>query len=508
VTQTQSAAQIAAVGVSKRFGGVAALTKVDLHVEPGSCHAVIGENGAGKSTLMRILCGELTPDEGQVVVRGVAVADAGVHSARAAGIAMVHQELSLVPDMSVAENISLGAPPTALGFVRSRAQRQLARDALARVGVGIDVDELVSRLPLAARQFVEIAKALRREPSVLIVDEPTAALTPRETDRLHDLLRELQRQGMAIVYISHRLREVFSLCSQATVLRDGQRMGQLAIADTTPDELIGLMVGRELAEEDEAQRDVAPGEPVLRATDVHARGVHGVSLEARASEIVGVGGLVGAGRSELVRAIIGVDRRERGDVVVRRADRWLRIDSYRAAIRHGIAFVPEDRRGEGVALDMSVAENLSLPSVAELSRFGVERRPERQRLVSGVIDALAIRTDSPDRLVGELSGGNQQKVAVGRWLPKTPSVVVLDEPTRGVDVGAKAEIHRQIRAIADGGAAVILVSSDLPELLALSDRILVLSEGRAAGWLDGAEATSESVMRLATSKREELTVGA
>jgi ABC-type sugar transport system ATPase subunit len=492
---------LSAVSVTKHFGGVAAVTDVDLDVLPGTCHAVVGENGAGKSTLMRILCGEVRPNAGRVLVGGEPVG-AGVHGARAAGIALVHQELSLVPDMSVAENIELGAPPTTAGVVRSRAQRRVAREALEMVGLSIDPDEPVGRLPLAARQFVEVAKALRRSPKVLILDEPTAALTPQETERLHDLLRELQGRGMAVIYISHRLDEVMSLCSTVTVLRDGRKVGEVKVADTRPSQLVTLMVGRDLTTDLRARRHTAPGSVVLVASNVRAPNVNGVSLEVREGEIVGIGGIVGAGRSEFVRAMIGLDPRHSGDAWIVRNGRRESITSYRQAIRHGIGFVPEDRRKEGLALEMTVSENVSLPSLDAISHAGFEQRGARAKLVDDVIRQLAIKTDSPHRDGGALSGGNQQKVAFGKWLPKRPSAIVLDEPTRGVDVGAKAEIHRLIRAIADDGAAVLVVSSDLPELLALSDRILVLSRGCPVGWLDGATASSEAVMSLATREQE------
>jgi ABC-type sugar transport system ATPase subunit len=495
---------LSGVGVTKRFGGVAALADVDVDVAPATCHAIVGENGAGKSTLMRILCGELAPDAGRVLVAGEPIG-AGVHGARRAGIAMVHQELSLVPDMTVAENVSLGAPPARAGFVRAAAQRGAAREALDRVGMGsLDPDEPVARLPLAARQFVELAKALRRAPQVLILDEPTAALTPRETDRLHLLLEELRAEGMAVIYISHRLEEVMSLCSVATILRDGRKVGETAVQDTSSGQLVSLMVGRELKEDLRVHRTRSAGDVVLSAEGVAAPGVADVSVEVREREIVGIGGIVGAGRSEFVRAMIGLDPRTSGTTTIVRDGRTRTIRSYREAVRNGLCFVPEDRRREGLALDMTVSENLSLPSLDAISRAGFEQRSRRAGLVADVIAKLSIKTDSPQREGGALSGGNQQKVAFGKWLPRRPSVVVLDEPTRGVDVGAKAEIHRLVRAIADDGAAVLVVSSDLPELLALSDRILVLARGREAGWLDGETATSEAVMRLATGERTEV----
>ena len=458
---------------------------------------VIGENGAGKSTLMRVLCGELRPDIGRVYLDAQEMQH-GVQAARRAGIAIVHQELSLVSELTVAENICLEDPPTRFGFVRTRARRDLALAALERAGVELDPDQQVGNLALAARQFVEVAKALRRNPKVLILDEPTAALTPQETKQLHRLLRDLLKDGISLVYISHRLEEVLEISSRIVVLRDGRTVAELQAADTNPDALVSLMVGRELTQDLRVGRSAQRGQLLLRATGIRAPRVRDLGLELYAREIVGVGGIVGAGRSEFVRAMIGIDPRDSGHTEVMGNGRFREVRSYAGALASGISFVPEERRVEGITLDMSVSENLTLPSLRALSRFGFERRGAGREIVDHLIRKLAIKVDSPRQEAGTLSGGNQQKLAFGKWLPRAPRVVVLDEPTRGVDVGAKAEIHRLIRDLADQGAAILLVSSDLPELLALSDRIVVLAQGRIAGTLDGDEATAEAVMSLAT----------
>lgn len=500
---------LTAVNVSKHFGGVQAVTNIDLDIRPGTCHAVIGENGAGKSTLMRILSGEIAPSAGTVLVGG-RPAGRGVHAAHEAGIAMVHQELSLVSDLSVAENIVLGSTPTVAGFVRGGARRAAAVEALARVDLSVDPDEITDELPLAARQFVELAKALHRNPEVLILDEPTASLTPQESDALHSLLTALAGAGMAIVYISHRIDDVLALCQTITVLRDGQKVRDIAAADTERDELVSLMVGHNrlggvrTSTSERRQR----GDVVLTARNIVAPMVNDASLDVHAHEIVGIGGVVGAGRSEWIRAILGVDPREAGEVWITTERGRHRIRSYQDALRHGVAYVPEDRRLEGLGLEMSVEDNLSLPSVSELASLGLLSRKRKLRLVKQAISATSIKTASTRTDAGALSGGNQQKIVFGKWLPRKPRLIVLDEPTRGVDVGAKAEIHRMIRAIADAGTAVLLVSSDLPELLDLSDTIIVLCRGTITGTLQREDATPDHVISLATRSQHSVIGGA
>lgn len=504
----QSEFALSARQVSKQYGGVHAVKNVDLDIRPSSCHAVIGENGAGKSTLMRILSGEIGPSTGEVLVAGAPMGK-GVHNAQRAGVAMVHQELSLVPGLSVAENIALGLTPTLAGFVRSKARRESAKRVLARVNLDLDPDELVDQLPLAARQFVELAKALHRRPKVLILDEPTASLTPQETHALHSLLTQLAEAGMAIVYISHRIDDVLELCETITVMRDGRKVGELAADETDHDQLVSLMVGQHPARA--STRPAAGGNPrgelVLSAKNISTAIVTDASIDVYEHEIVGVGGVVGAGRSEWIRAILGVEPRQAGEVWITTEHGRYRVRSYQDALRRGVAYVPEDRRLEGLALDMSVEDNLSLPSLCALGRFGTIRKNRKNILVKLAIADTRIKTASPRAHAGSLSGGNQQKIVLGKWLPRKPRLIVLDEPTRGVDVGAKAEIHRMIREMARSETAVLLVSSDLPELLDLSDRIVVLSSGKVTGTLQRSEATPASVISLAVRNQHSLTGG-
>lgn len=500
MTIDNSQPALEANGIVKRFGGALAVDDVSISVAPGEIHAVVGENGAGKSTLMRVLAGILIPDEGVVSVNGVSLTG-GAKSALDAGIALVHQELSLIPEMTVAENILLGSTPTKFGFIRAAELRATAAAALDEIGVSVDLDESISRLSVSLRQFVEIARAVARKPRVLILDEPTATLTPAETDYLLAMLQRLAAKGMAVIYISHRIPEVFRICNRVTILRDGQVVDVTKIEDTTPGAVIENMVGKELKQDLDSRRDAKPGEIVLSARGIRAHNVNGVDLDVRAGEIVGLGGLVGAGRTELVRAIIGADVRTAGSafIMVEGAPRY--ITSYQVAVRAGIGYVPEERRTDGLALTMTVADNIALPNRRELSVFGVQLKQKTTAFVTALAAAVALRPPQIERNVGEYSGGNQQKVAIAKWLGRKPQLIVLDEPTRGVDVGAKAEIHRLVRELADTGAAVLVVSSDLPELLELSDVIHVIRDGRIMGTLSGAEADEKSVMSLASGEK-------
>jgi ABC-type sugar transport system ATPase subunit len=488
-----------AQGVTKRFGGAVALHDVDISVHAGEIHAVVGENGAGKSTLMRVLAGIITPDEGSVDVGGRTL-EPGPRAAIGAGVALVHQELSLVPEMTVAENILLGAPPTIGGFTRGHELRRIARQALDEIGVSVDLDEPIARLSVSLRQFVEIARAIARTPRVLILDEPTATLTPAETDYLLTMLQRLAAGGMAIIYISHRIPEVFRICTAVTILRDGEVVARSTIAETTPSGVIDAMVGRELKLDLQVRREADPGDVVLSARGIRAKNVRGVDLEVRAGEIVGLGGLVGAGRTELVRAIVGADPRTAGTVTVTVKGRMSTIGSYGSAVRAGIGYVPEERRTDGLALTMSVADNIALPNRRTLARGSVLTRRAMNDFATHLAGVVGLRPPQIEREVGQYSGGNQQKVVIAKWLGRNPDVIVLDEPTRGVDVGAKAEIHRLVRELADRGTAVIVVSSDLPELLELSDVIHVVRDGRITGTLSADEANEKSVMSLASGE--------
>lgn len=497
VKAAQPAPVIEAVELVKRFGGAVAVDDVSVTVHRGEIHAVVGENGAGKSTLMRMLAGILTPDAGEVRVDGEPLSG-GPRAALDAGVSLVHQELSLVPEMTVAENIVLGATPTAAGFIRSSEMARIARDALAEIGVEVDLNERISRLSMSLRQFVEIARAIARKPKVLILDEPTATLTPAETDYLLHMVQRLASAGMAIIYISHRIPEVFRICSNVTVLRDGRYVTGGQVAATTPGAVIDAMVGRELAKDLTIRRVAHAGDVVLSARGIRAKKVHDVDLNVRAGEIVGLGGLVGAGRTELVRAIIGADSRTAGTVTLTVNGHVRRIGSYQSAVNAGIGYVPEERRTDGAALTMTVSDNVALPNRWALSRAGVLSRGATQRYVRALATEVDLRPPRIQREVGQFSGGNQQKVVIAKWLGRKPDLIILDEPTRGVDVGAKAEIHRLVRELADNGAAVLVVSSDLPELLELSDVIHVIRDGRIAGTLNHDDATEKTVMSLAS----------
>lgn len=487
---------VEAAAITKRFGGAVAVDNVSIAVRSGEIYGLVGENGAGKSTLMRILAGILAPDSGEVRVDGHPIVG-GTRAALDAGIALVHQELSLVPEMTTAENIMLGAFPTRLGLTDSRELRRVAAQALDEIGVSVDLDERVGRLSVALRQFVEIARAVARKPRVLILDEPTATLTPTETHHLLAMLQRLAERGLAIVYISHRIPEIFRICDRVTVLRDGHLIETTPIDQITPDTLVATMVGREYKVVLQTHRVSTPGEVVLTARGIRARRVHGIDLDLRAGEIVGLGGLVGAGRSELVRAMVGADPRTTGRVTVRSNGRSRSISTYQSAVRNGVAYIPEERRTDGLALTMSVSENITLPNRRRLSVGGVMKRATIAGFATRLAKAVGLRPPEIRRDAGEYSGGNQQKIVIAKWLGRDPKVIVLDEPTRGVDVGAKAEIHRLIRGLADRGAAVLVVSSDLPELLELSDVIHVIRDGRIAGTLPAAEADERSVMSLA-----------
>ena len=486
--------------ISKHFGGVFAVDDVSLSVPPGEIHGLVGENGAGKSTLMRVLAGILRPEGGHVVVDGNRLRG-GAAEALDAGVALVHQELSLVPEMTVAENILLGSTPTRAGFINRREQRRIAADALEEIHVTVDLDEPVARLSVALRQFVEIARAVACRPRVLILDEPTATLTPAETDYLLEMLERLAERGLAIIYISHRIPEIFRICHRVTVLRDGKHIDTIAVSAIQPDELVNMMVGRELKLTLESRREQTTlGEVVLSARGIKAAGVNGVDLDVRAGEIVGLGGLVGAGRTELVRAMIGADVRSGGGTTLRTDGKTVRITSYRSAVANGLAYIPEERRADGLALTMSVSDNVALPNRKALSRTGILLVRKIASFARGLADAVGLRPPEVQREVGDFSGGNQQKVVLAKWLGRDPKVIVLDEPTRGVDVGAKVEIHRLVRELAAKGAAILVVSSDLPELLEFADVIHVMRDGMIVGTLPAEVADEQSVMSLASGE--------
>ncbi|WP_419704467.1 sugar ABC transporter ATP-binding protein [Promicromonospora sp. NFX87] len=484
-------------GVAKSFGPVAALRSGTLVVQPGSIHALVGENGAGKSTLVKIVGGVHRRDSGTVELDGEPVDFAGPAEAKAAGVAVIHQEPASFPDLTVTENIFLGREP--LGRFRRidrRAMREGARDLFRDLGVDLDPDRPAEGLSIADQQIVEIAKAISLDARLLVMDEPTAALSAVEVRRLFAVARGLRDAGRAVVFISHRLDEVADLCDTVTVMRDGEHVSTDAVADVTPDELVRRMVGRDVAELYPKVPSTA-GEVVLRVEGLESTGTfHDVSFEVRAGEIVGLAGLVGAGRSEIARAVFGVDRYDAGRVTV--GGRPLRPGDPAAAIAAGLALVPEDRRLQGLVTESSVGRNVSSVMRRRLARLGILLPDAEARLARDWSGRLEVKAGALDALATTMSGGNQQKVVLAKWLATGPKVLIVDEPTRGIDVGTKAEVHRLLSTLAAEGLAVLMISSELPEVLGMADRVLVVREGRIAAELGRAEATPEAVMRAAT----------
>jgi rhamnose transport system ATP-binding protein len=483
--------------LAKSYAAVRALSDASLDVRAGEIHALVGENGAGKSTLVRILTGATAPDDGRIEIGGHHVREFTPADARRLGVVAIHQHPALFPDLSVAENLALGVEPGGLlARVDWRARRAKARDALSRVGADIDVDREARTLSLPEQQLVEMARALSIEARLLILDEPTASLTPREVDRLFALLHDLRAAGVAIIYISHRLDELPRLADRVTVLRDGRTVATQLMTEVDAPTLIRLMVGRDVASVF-PKRNVVLGDPVLTVEGLSsaAAGVQDISFTVARGEIVGLAGLVGAGRTELARVLFGVTPRDRGTVRV--AGRLVDPHSPAEAIASGIAYLPEDRRRHGVVLDLPVSANLTLAALSTVSRHGwLDDKAERAE-ATRLVEALGVKTASLDTPVRQLSGGNQQKVALGRWLVRAPDVLILDEPTQGVDVGAKAEMHRIIGDLAAAGMGVVLISSELPEILGISDRVLVMRQGRIVAAFDRASADAESVMAAA-----------
>jgi len=487
-------------GISKSFPGIRALITVDLEVRAGQVHAIVGENGAGKSTLMRILNGVYQPDEGKIELDGVVVRLTSPIEAKKHGIAMVYQELNLVPDLTVAENICLGATPAIGGFVRRGEQRAEAERVLSQLDAGVNPDDVVGTLSVSQQQIVEIAKAYRSQPRIVVLDEPTSSLSEHEVQAMFRLVRRLRDKGAAVIYISHRLREVLEIADQVTVLRDGRMIESRPIAGITTADMIRLMVGRELTDIF-PKREVEIGDPVLKVSGLSRAGAfHDVEFEVRSGEILGMAGLVGAGRTEVARAIFGLDRSDSGTVTLDGQERT--IQSPAEAVRTGIAYVPEDRKRDGLVQQMSIRDNITLAILPSLASAGWIRAGEQQRLAVEKATAMTVNPPVVDRNVDTLSGGNQQKVVLAKWLATKPRVLILDEPTRGVDVGAKSDIHHIIGDFVAQGTAVILISSELPEVIAVSDRILVLHEGAISAVLPRGS-SEQDVMRAATGEVEQ-----
>ncbi|SOD63426.1 monosaccharide ABC transporter ATP-binding protein, CUT2 family [Streptomyces zhaozhouensis] len=487
--------------VWKSYGAVAALRGAHIELHAGEAHALVGENGAGKSTLIKVLAGVRKPDRGVLELDGVRTEFKGPQDARAAGVAVIHQEPALFPDLSVAENVFAGRQPRGrFGRIDERAMRERAHALLARLGVPLDPRRPARGLSIADQQIVEIAKAVSLETRALVMDEPTAALSGPEVDRLFSVVNALRAESTAVLFVSHRFAEVTALCQRVTVLRDGAHVSTGPLAETSVDRLVAQMVGREpdaLFVRRREQRP--PGDVVLEVEGLSRAGAfRDVGFHVRAGEIVALAGLVGAGRSEVARAVFGVDRRDAGRVTV--AGRTLPGGRPRAAMAAGLALVPEDRRQQGLVLAASVQRNATLPRARQLSRFGFLVGGAERRAAREWAGRLRTRYGDLDDPVGTLSGGNQQKVVLAKWLATAPRVLIVDEPTRGIDIGTKAEVHRLLARLAADGVAILLISSELPEVLGMADRVLVMREGRLVADLPREAADEESVIRAATGQ--------
>jgi ABC-type sugar transport system ATPase subunit len=481
--------------VGKSFPGAQALTDVSLTIAAGSCHALCGENGAGKSTLGKILAGLQSPDEGQVFVFGQAVHLHTPHDAMAAGIAMVHQELAFCENLSVAENLCLGDIPKRRGLVDFAEMQRRAAALLAETGTTLDVSRRLGELSIGNRQMVQIAAAVGGGAKIIVFDEPTSSLSQAEAERLYELLGRLKARGVTCIYVSHRMPEIFALCDAVSVLRDGRHVATRSTAGLTEDELVEMMIGRSIAEYIPTPRTTARGDEVLRAEGLTIPGRFAdVSLTLHAGEVVGLAGLMGAGRSEVAAALFGLDALTAGRIFFRGSPVDLRDPQQ--AIALGIGFVPEDRKRQGLVLSESAMRNTSLPTLPRLSRFTWIWRARERAQTSLLFERLRVRTPGLDAVVAGLSGGNQQKVVLAKWLATKPQVLILDEPTRGVDVGAKAEIHALIGELAAQGTAILVISSELPEVLRLAERILVLREGHLVGEVAREDASQETLLRM------------
>ena len=485
-------------GITKRFPGVLALNGVSLEVRAGEVHALLGENGAGKSTLIKIIAGVYHADAGEMHVGGRPVSVRNPHDAQALGISTIFQEFTLAPDMTVAENIFLGREPLrirALSIVDRRELIHRTREVLTSLDLQIDPEATIKHLGVAQQQMVEIAKALSLEARLIIMDEPTATLTSREIDRLFEAIDRLKRRGVAIVYVSHRLDEVKAIGDRATILRDGTCVGTVPVASTTIDEMIRLMVGRDLKDKF-PKLAIEPGEEVLRVEQLTREGIlHGVSFRVRRGEIVGIAGLVGSKRTETARAIFGADPIDSGRIFLHGLP--VKVRTPADAIANRIALVPEDRKRHGIFASLSVWENVVISALRHFSRNGVLDLRRARQCAQAYVSSLRVATPDLDKRVLELSGGNQQKVVIAKWLNTNAELFLFDEPTRGIDVGGKIEVYRLMGELLSRGAAIVMISSELPEILGLSDRILVMRDGRICGEFDRADATEENILNCA-----------
>lgn len=485
-------------GISKSYSGVAAVQNVDFSVRPGEVHALIGENGAGKSTLLNILSGVRAADSGEILVDGQVIQMKNPLSARHAGIAMIHQELQHVPELSVAQNMFLGRPLTRFKglFVDKQAQYKRAVSILRRLDPSIDPDEPIKNLKVSQQQIVEIGRALLDEAKIIAMDEPTSSLTPTEFERLAELISDLKSMNVALIYVSHKMNEIFKVCDRATILRDGKQVGVVNICDETEETIVTKMVGRKIEKVQHhshaTQREVLRVEGLSRVSAVRS-----ASFSVNAGEVLGIAGLVGSGRTELLKLIAGIDAKTGGSIEVEGVA--VKNHNVSAAIRAGIGLVPEDRKKEGIIKERAVKMNMALPSMGRFTRFGLLKRHQLDQTALEVMTDLRLRPLNIEKPIGTLSGGNQQKVIIGRWVAADNKVFLFDEPTRGIDIGAKSEIYNLIEKLAQQGKAIVVVSSEMPEIMRISDRVLVMREGKITKELNGDDITEENIARYAIS---------
>jgi ABC-type sugar transport system ATPase subunit len=482
--------------ITKTFAGVTALDDVSFSISPGQCHGLIGENGAGKSTCGKILAGIYRPDAGQILIEGQQKSLGSPADARAAGIGMVHQELAFCPDLSVAENLCMGSYPRRFGFLINRPEMEKrAAKLLADIGVKLNVRQTMRTLSTAQEQLVQIASAVGTGARILVFDEPTSSLAEPDAENLFALIERLKSRGVTLIYVSHRMPEVFRLCDRITVLRDGKHVGTFNRAEATPDSIVKHMIGRSIAAYFPHHLQKTPGEAVLSVKNLSSPGrFRDVSFDIKAGEIVGFAGLVGAGRSEIAKAVFGLDRQATGNILV--DSKPLPTGDIRQAMRRGIALVPEDRKRQGLVLKMGGRQNFSLAMLPRFRRFGILNQKAERQSARVYFEKLRVRTPSLEAPVAGMSGGNQQKVALAKWLGRNARILIIDEPTRGVDIGAKAAIHGLIDDLAAQGIAIMLISSELPELLNLSTRVLVMRQGRLVGQLNRQDLNQDRVLRL------------
>lgn len=485
-------------GISKSFDGNTVLENVEFTVTKGEIHALMGENGAGKSTLMKILTGIYTRDSGEVKVKGQPVDFKNPKEAERAGIAVIHQELNILPDLTVAENLFLGNERTfgKSGVLKTREMNREAKKILSELGLDIDVKTAARELSVGRQQIIEIAKALSSNAEVIIMDEPTAALTDREIVSLFETIRKLQSTGVSFVYISHRMEEIFALCDRITILRDGNYVGVREIKQTSFDEIVRMMVGRELGERF-PERNAQIGDVKLTAKGLTRNGhFENISFELRKGEVLGIAGLMGAGRTEVAQSLFGYRKLHKGEILL--DGKPVKIGNPLQAKKLGFGYVTEDRKSEGLIVEFSIKENISLTNFNTVSSNGIIRSNQEKKLYDTMVKRLGVRTSGPEQAAKSLSGGNQQKIVIAKWLGIEPDVLILDEPTRGVDVGAKKEIYSIINELAERGVAILMISSELPEVIGMADRVLVMHEGKLTAELPKEEMTQERIMHYAT----------